>query len=69
MRRALIASFDFIQQFILELPKMIGVQKAATVRPMPEELPVYEKDRVVEYRGTVDLTRKLSDSSGVNFSS
>lgn len=62
MRRALIAGFDFIQQFILELPKMIGVQKAATVRPMPEELPVYEKDRVVEYRGVVDLTRKLSDS-------
>ena len=53
MRRALIAGFDFIQQFILELPKMIGVQKAATVRPMPEELPVYEKDRVVEYRRRV----------------
>jgi hypothetical protein len=69
MRRALIASFDFIQQFIFELPKMMGVQKAATVRPMPEELPVYEKDRLVEYRGTVDLTRKLSDSSGANFSS
>jgi DNA helicase-2/ATP-dependent DNA helicase PcrA len=42
---------------------ILGIKKSdVRCAPMPESLPVYEKERVVEYRGVVDLTRKLSDS-------
>ena len=63
MRRAFIAGFDFIQQIFFEIPRILGIKKSdVRCAPMPESLPVYEKERVVEYRGVVDLTRKLSDS-------
>ena len=63
MRRALIAGFDIIQQFIYEIPRFMGLKKPDLIyAPMPTGIPIYEKDRVVEYRDTIDFTRKLSDS-------
>jgi hypothetical protein len=63
MRRALIASFDFIQQIVFEFPRFIGIQKPEVkCAPMPIGAPVYEKDKVVEYGSIIDFTRKLSDS-------
>jgi hypothetical protein len=63
MRRALIASFDFIQQIVFEFPRFIGVKKTEVkCAPMPQGAPVYEKDKVVEYGSIIDFTRKLSDS-------